>query len=316
MGTLLVWSRRLRGCCKRMSQSLYAPWTAQLHTAIQLAQNFLIQSRLPDAGWGYYAGIPQAYPEPTCYSLLALSDTAFSPTTPLDWLASLVNPAGQLYLPNDDSPNWATSLLVIALSRLNQLPAVQQASVNWLLAWKSNYIDTSYMGGLNGSLIGWSWISDTFSWVEPTSYAVLALKLAGQGRHERVKEAETLLFDRMCQPGGWNFGNPLVLGRPIEPSLPETAIALFALQDLPEAAGAIEKGLALLEQDTPRFPSALSLALTILCLDVFDRPTDRYVELLLARQEADGSWRQGVWWTALAVLALKAAAGDENVFQL
>ena len=287
-----------------------------MQAAIKLAQDFLIQSQLPGTGWGYYAGIPQAYPEPTCYSLLALSDTSFSPTESLDWLAGLVNSDGKLYLPNDDSPHWGTSHLVIALSRLNQLPDIRQASVDWMLAWKSNYIDTTHTGGLDGSLIGWSWISDTFSWVEPTSYTVFALKLAGQGTHERVKEAEALLFDRMCQPGGWNFGNPMVLDRPIEPSLPETAIALFALQDLPEAAEAIEKGLTFLEGDTPRFPSTLSLALTILCLELFDRPNERYVDMLLSRQEQDGSWRQSVWWTALAALALKAAAGDENVFQL
>jgi hypothetical protein len=85
---------------------------------------------------------------------------------------------------------------------------------------------------------------------------------------------------------------------------------------LPEAAEAIERGLRFLERDTPRFPSTLSLALTILCLELFDRPTEQFVELLLARQEQDGSWRQSVWWTALAVLALRTVAGDENVFQL
>jgi len=287
-----------------------------MQTAIQRAQEFLIQAQLPEAGWGYYAGIQQAYPEPTCYSLLALSDTSFPSTKPLTWLTGLVNSEGQLYLPHDDSPNWGTTHLVIALSRLNQFPEIKQASVDWLLTWKSRYVDTSYITGLNGNLIGWSWISDTFSWVEPTSYAVFALKLVGQGKHARVKEAETLLFDRMCQPGGWNFGNPVVLGRQIEPSLPETAIALFALQDLPEAAEAIEKGLSVLEQDTPRFPSALSLSLTILCLNLFEHPTGKFVEMLLDRQEEDGSWRQCIWWTALADLALKAAAGDENVFRL
>ena len=287
-----------------------------MQTAIQQAQDFLIQAQLPDTGWSYYAGIQQAYPEPTCYSLLALSDTSFSLLQPLEWLASLVNDEGQLFLPHDDSPNWGTAHLVIALSRLNQYEDVRQASVDWLLAWKSRYVDTDHLVGLDGKLIGWSWISDTFSWVEPTSYAVFALKLAGQVVHPRVKEAEMLLFDRMCQPGGWNFGNPVVLERPIEPSLPETAIALFALQDLPEAADEIEKGLDVLEQGTPDFPSALSLSLTILCMDLFDRPVEKYVEMLLTRQEADGSWRQGIWWTALATLALKAAAGDENVFRL
>lgn len=287
-----------------------------MQTAIQRAQDFLIQMQLPDSGWGYYAGIQQAYPEPTCYSLLALSDTSFSPTNPLNWLASLVNADGQLYLPQDDSPNWGTAHLVITLSRLNQFPALRQASVDWLLAWKSENVETSFGQGVDGSLIGWSWISNTFSWVEPTSYAVLALKLVGQGMHARVKEAEALLFNRMCQPGGWNFGTPSIMDQSIDPSMPETAIAMFALQDLPAAADAIQKGLDILEQGLPNFPSTLSLSLGVLCLDLFDRPTEKFAEMLLARQETDGSWRQGIWWTALATLALKAVTGDENVFRL
>jgi hypothetical protein len=287
-----------------------------MQKAIQSAQNFILQSQLPEAGWGYYADTVQAYPEPTCYSLLALAGTSFSPTGPLNWLSGLVNTNGQLYLPNDDSPNWATSHLIITLIRLNQLPEVLQSSITWLLAWKSKYIKTIEEIKLNGDLIGWPWISDTFSWVQPTGYAVFALKLAGLQRHKRVKEAETLLFDRMCQQGGWNFGNPVVLDRPIAPSPADTAIALFALQDLPEAADAIERGLTLLEQETPRSPSALSLALTVLCLHLFGRPAERYADLLLARQEPDGSWRQVVWWTSLAVIALQAVAGGKNVLQI
>lgn len=283
---------------------------------IQSAQDFLTGAQIPGSGWGYRDDSPQAYPEPTCYSLLALADSSFTSPEPLDWLSGLVTTDGKLYLPNDDSPNWGTSLLIITLSRLNLLPIVREASINWLLEWKSQYVETGEVVTLDGSLIGWPWISDTFSWVQPTSYAIFALKLAGLREHGRVKEAEALLFDRMCQGGGWNFGNPIILNRPIDPSLSETSIALFALQDVPEAADAIDKGVTLLEQDLPKLPSALALSLGILCLQLFDRPVDRYVDLLLSRQESDGSWRQMSWWTALGVLALQVAEGGKNVFKL
>jgi hypothetical protein len=55
--------------------------------------------------------------------------------------------------------------------------------------------------------------------------------------------------------------------------------------------------------------------MTILCFDVYGWPTEKYVDRLLARQKSDGSWRQMVWTTALAVLALQAVNGGENVFQ-
>jgi hypothetical protein len=152
--------------------------------------------------------------------------------------------------------------------------------------------------------------------VQPTSYGALALKFAGLNTHERVKEAESLLLDRMCLQGGWNFGNPAVLGSELPPSVVDTAVALFGLQDLPKAADAIEKGLALLEELTPERPSALALALSILCLNIFNRSTDRFVDLLLNRQEPDGSWRQMNWWTSLAVLALQAVNGGNNAFKI
>jgi hypothetical protein len=91
---------------------------------------------------------------------------------------------------------------------------------------------------------------------------------------------------------------------------------LFGLQDLPEAADAIDKGLAVLEKLTPERPSALALALSILSFHLFDRPTGKLVDLLLKRQEPDGSWRQMVWWTSLAALALQAVNGGKNAFKI
>jgi len=287
-----------------------------MQVAIKAAETFLINSQIPESGWGYRADSPQAFPEPTCYSLLALANTSFSQTEPLEWLISLVNEGGQLYLPNDDSPNWGTAHLIIALSKLNLFPDVCQASINWLLAWKSQYVETTEVVTLDGTLIGWPWISDTFSWVQPTSYAIFALKLVGLREHERVKEAEELLFDRMCRGGGWNFGNPIILDLQIDPSLSETAIALFAIQDLTEAADEIDKGLSLLEDELPNYPTALALSLGILCLQLYERPVGRFVDMLLARQEPDGSWRQMAWWTALGALALQVADGGDNVFKL
>jgi hypothetical protein len=284
--------------------------------AIKLAQDFLINSHLSGTGWGYAALNPQAYPEPTCYSLLALDGTSFSPKETLTWLEGLVQENGQLLLPGDDMPNWATALLIITLIRLDQLPDVRTSSINWLLEWKSlTFEDTDFVQ-LDPSLVGWPWISDTFSWVQPTSYGALALKLSGLKTHERVKQAESLLLDRKCLRGGWNYGNPAVLGSELPPEVVDTAIALFGLQDLPEATDAIDKGLAVLEKLTPERPSALALALSILSFHLFDRPTGKLVDLLLKRQEPDGSWRQMVWWTSLAALALQAVNGGKNAFKI
>ena len=286
--------------------------------ALQQAREFLIKNQIEDSGWGYTKGTTQPYPEPTCYSLLALAGTSFSPNKPITWLASLINEEGQLYLPKDDLPNWATALFVITSIHLNETSEAQNASINWLLDWKSQEVENeeSEVTPVDTTLVGWSWISNTFSWVQPTSLAMVALKMAGMKTHERVTEGETLLLDRVCLDGGWNFGNPIVYDKKIEPSVMETALAIFALQDTPQAETEIERGLAVIAQRAVDMPSTLSLALATLSTNLFDRPTQTFTDLLLERQEEDGSWRQNIWWTALAALALQTMDGGDNVFKI
>ena len=74
----------------------------------------------------------------------------------------------------------------------------------------------------NNQLLGWPWIDGTFSWVEPTSWCLLALKKAGQlpsrtGAAARIAEADRMLADRCCVSGGWNYGNSNVLGKELSP---------------------------------------------------------------------------------------------------
>ncbi len=80
------------------------------------------------------------------------------------------------------------------------------------------------------SRVGWPWALNTFSWVEPTSWACLALRRAGKGNEPRVVEGERLLLDRAFDEGGINYGNRLILGRMTEPIPTPTALMLLALQ--------------------------------------------------------------------------------------
>jgi hypothetical protein len=287
---------------------------------IQAAQHFLRQTQLANGSWSYYLTSAQGSPEPTCLAALALAggadgDTAVSPA--LNWLASLVNQDGALILPGDDEPHWSTAHLAITLTHLQQNETLRDQTIAWMLAWQGSSGDPDPYGAiiLNPELIGWSWISNTFSWVEPTCYGLLALKQAGIRQHERITQAEIMLLDRTCVGGGWNVGNPIVWGQAIEASLPQTALALLALQDKP-VDSVIEQGLALLKDETNAAYSTLSIALTILCLQQYGLSTDRFVDRLLQSQLADGSWRQMTQLTALAILALQSVNGGRNVYQL
>lgn len=293
---------------------------------IRAAQQFLRQTQLENGSWPYYLTSTQGSPEPTCLAALALAgendDTAVTPA--LNWLAGLVNNDGAVVLPNDNEPHWSTAHLIITLINLEWDNALRDRTVSWLLSWQGNkpgnILDNEVKADpygaiiLNPTLVGWSWIGNTFSWVEPTCYGLLALKKAGIFQVERITQAEALLLDRVCVGGGWNVGNPIVWGQAIEASLPQTALALLALKDKPVDA-MIEQGLALLLDETNKAYSTLSLALTILCLQQYELAVGPFIDRLLQRQLSDGSWRQMTQLTALAVLALQSVNEGRNVYQ-
>ena len=57
---------------------------------------------------------------------------------------------------------------------------------------------------LNPDLRAWSWTPGAFSWIEPTAYALIALKSLVATRQagpasDRIAEGERLIYDRMCQ---------------------------------------------------------------------------------------------------------------------
>src|SRR5439155_4953858 len=77
----------------------------------------------------------------------------------------------------------------------------------------------------DNKLQGWPWMPDTFSWLEPTAWCLLALKKA-RAAPARIAEAEKLIANRTCEPGGWNFGNASAVGQDLRPYVPTTALGL------------------------------------------------------------------------------------------
>jgi hypothetical protein len=277
---------------------------------IVAARNFLLGAQNADGGWPYQPG-GQGSPEPACWALLALDSAAGGPREHgVRWLLSRQNPAGAITLAGDAEPHWATSLAVLALP---EGPARGRA-VEWLLSWEGRRRDPQAAVALDGNLRGWPWMSDTFSWVEPTCYAVLALQRAGRREHPRVAEAGRMLLDRQCADGGWNYGNTTVFGAALNGQIPTTALAVLALREADGAKAAVERGLGFLERQMQTRRSALALALTVLCFSASRKPAGALVAALVARQEPDGSWRRQVHLTALAALALEAAQGGRHVF--
>lgn len=299
-----------------------------LQDRLQRALAFLTASQALDGGWGYSSG-KQRYTEPTCYSLLALTGSEAhqdQQTKAVAWLSAHTNQVGALTISTQTGnaadlnvfDNWGTILAGFTLQRAGVGNELREKYLKYLLNSRGNLLDKKVADELklNPDLQAWSWARGTASWVEPTAYALLSLKSNGLHDHERVKVGEAFLFDRACYDGGWNYGNKEVLKVVLEPMPTNTCFALLALQDADRQHEVITKSVSYLEKELAERQSSLLLALGILSLEIYERPVEKLLTDLLARQQENGSWRDNVHVTALAALALQIAVHKKNIFKL
>jgi hypothetical protein len=236
--------------------------------------------RNADGGWGYYAGKASRL-EPTCWALLALPDA--DPAVLAGWPA----PKNLLSERKSGEVNYAfhaVALLTMAALGVNH-SAGSDRLASALEHEKGIALGQSTINRQNSELQGWSWSPGTFSWVEPTAWALLALRrrqAAGQGvEAARLTEAETLLIDRCCVQGGWNYGNSNMLGKELRPYVPTTAVALLALQKKPYPA--VTASLAYLQAAATSEASGTSLSLALIALAAHGCATDSVRERLTAQ---------------------------------
>jgi hypothetical protein len=191
-------------------------------------------------------------------------------------------------------PSWTTSLALLAWQRggidgeAGYASAIESA-VSWLLDAAGIAVenDPPYLGH-DSQLIGWSWGPATHSWVEPTSYAILALRSVGRAQHPRVREGVRLLLDRAVDTGGWNYGNPSVIGRRLRPFPAVTGIALAALRGEP-IDDRVQRGVEYLARVAPSLRAPISVAWAIIGLSSWDaRPFEADRLLVRAAERVPG----------------------------
>ena len=172
----------------------------------------------------------------------------------------------------------------------NQAPRTQRTilPVDLREAWPARLIDAiQRVRGIrledrgvnrqNNALQAWSWMSETFSWVEPTACCLVALKKARAAGFtvdaRRIEDGEAVLFDRCGREGGWNYGNANMLGQELPAYVPTTALGLLALGDH-RSHDAVRRSLDFLEREALTERSSVALSLALVALRVFDRPAD------------------------------------------
>jgi hypothetical protein len=240
--------------------------------------NLLVAGRNADGGWGYYQH-KKSRLEPTCWAVLALTSSGRDRTAAGEALRQWPAREGLLVERAGGEPNYGfqgLALLALHAAGIEHRDG-NRALLDGLQRVKGLAFERSPINRQDNSIQGWSWIDDTFSWVEPTAWCLLALKrCAGGPLHRidavRIRDAERLLIDRSCRGGGWNYGNSNMLGKELAPYVPTTAVALLALRDR-GSEPFVAEALAFLERHATSECSAMALALASRALRAYGRDT-------------------------------------------
>jgi hypothetical protein len=270
---------------------------------------------------GYHADGP-ASSEPTALAALALTAHKRSAAAgvAIDWLSGRQSADGSVGpTATQATPGWPTALAVLAANCFAKTapPATVGLSrqfdaskaVAWILQTKGEALPRNDATGHDTTLIGWPWVEETHSWVEPTAMQVLALKATGFHDHPRTREAVRLLIDRLLPGGGCNYGNTVVMGQELRPHLQPTGLAMMALAGETDRDGRIVKSLDFFARELSPRTAAASLAYGLLGMAAHGRlPRDSqsWLEIAYRRTVA----REAAPYR-LALLAL-AALGEES----
>jgi hypothetical protein len=257
-----------------------------MNASLELRER-LRQRRNADGGWGYFAGKSSRL-EPTAWGVLALTLTG-----ELSASRALQNwpwQEGVLTERAGGASNYSFhgfALLVMRACNIDHSAGTPSLLAALERAKGVKLEPSAAIGHQDNNLQGWSWISETFSWVEPTAWCMLCLKKWIETPRRgveaaRLNEAERMLINRMCADGGWNYGNAEVLGKSLRPYVPTTAVGLLAMQDRRDL-DVVGRSIDYLEAHGSSERSATALALALIALRVYGRPSDGVRSALLAQ---------------------------------
>lgn len=239
----------------------------------KLSQRLLQSGR---RGWGYSEkNEPSADPTAlACIALAAQRRESENIQAGLRFLADLQLDSGAVPTTAElPQATWTTPLAVLAWCAVpsaigGQYEGNCRLALDWMLGERGlTFTSNPRIYGHNTKLSAWPWISGTHSWVEPTAYAMMALRALGYAENSRFREAADLLRDRAIPGSGWNYGNPKMFGAALRPFPAPTGIALAALAGQSRDA-VIDDGIAYLRGAlrTIRAPSSLAWGLIGLSL--------------------------------------------------
>lgn len=254
--------------------------------------------------------------EPTCYSLMALNK--FNPESTnfnraINWLLSLQNTDGgwKLFDIDDISSPYSTSIAVITLNQIDK--NIYSGEIQRGIKYLESRLE--YFKNKELCYNVWGWNKGTYIGIEPTAYAVLALKLLNSTNTERIKEGEKFFLSSACLNNGWTFGYPFdrnnpastsIIYIPVEPQLSITALVLLALQG---SNVNLSKHMNLVLKDYKKSYCPMSLSLSILALNAYGEETSDIIKWLNNLMKTDNYVKDKVIYNALSALANQVNSG-------
>jgi hypothetical protein len=271
----------------------------------------LIDGRNSDGGWGYGRGKASRL-EPTALALVALD--AVAERVDGSVLRRWPRASALLVDPSSGQVNIAHNAIAAVAAQVPSLGVSELAGelVDSLLKLKGVKLPPSTTVDQDNSLEGWPWVTETFSWLEPTAWVLLALRRQARINRtteldRRIDQAQRLVSDRACRTGGWNYGNANVLGRDLFPYVSTTALALIAMQRL-RSDNAVRRSQAWLYQHRLAERSGLALSLTQIALTLQEASPDDVAAAV------HDTWKETAFLgnQMAAALALFALSGAEH----
>ena len=262
------------------------PEAARVRTDLRDA---LLGFRNADGGWGYYPGKASRL-EPTCWALLALARHGGT-TIEIEPLQKWPRQDAWFVDATGAPINYAfNALAALTLLQHPDGASLSSSVAAGIVRVKGVRLEQAQMLRQDNSLQAWSWIDQTFSWVEPTAWCLLLLKKLRRDHAavtpaeaaERIRIGEQMLIDRACATGGWNYGGSNVYGQELWAYVPTTALGLLAMQDRRDDP-IVAKSLQFLQKDAGTERSAPALALALVCLRVFGVDVKPFEPDLLSR---------------------------------
>lgn len=251
-------------------------------------RSILDQRRAQDGSWGQRP-LGASRVEPTALAALALLSGDDSPAARSvgrqagDWMAGLQGLGGGLPLSMGlEQSSWPTAIAILLWSVLDLHQEERRLACGWLLDERpADSGSTSATDGSNDGPAGWPWVQGTYTWIEPTAMALIALEHEGEGGDPRALEAVAMLHERALSRGGWNAGNKAVFGRELRPQPTSTAMALLALAARGDRSTVAGHAVDYLAGALETIRSAASLGWGLLALrawNSYPKPADGWLE--------------------------------------